>query len=207
MKVFGVGLSRTGTNSLHAAAVLMGLSAYHNPLPLVSRWFSGDFSPATTEPFDMLSDQPMGLYFKQLDASHPGARFILTIRELEVWLDSIEAHYARSHPPSPGFRSRDLIRLATYGVTVFHRDTMRDAFERHLDDVLHHFRHRPSDLLVLDVTKSGDPWQALSNFLGLNRPEGPFPHVRQPHMGELNAVHPWELADKQAKMRRFLSSE
>jgi hypothetical protein len=92
MKVFCLGLSRTGTSSLHAAALILRIPAIHYPIELTPRWFNGDFSRAATEPYQLISDLPTPLFFEEFDVAHPGAKFILTYRNVDRWLDSVEKH-------------------------------------------------------------------------------------------------------------------
>jgi hypothetical protein len=206
MKIFGLGLSRTGTTSLHAACVLLGLSAIHYPTFAARRWLEGDFSPETTEGFQAVTDLPTPVYFRQFDAIHPGARFILTLREVETWLESMETHYARGRPHSAETALRDRIRMAAYGAIDFDRTRMRDACERHVEQVLAYFKTRPGDLLVLDLPTETDLWGRLCGFLGLSRPEEPFPHVRQFITGPLAVVADSELPQKAQAMRELLAA-
>ncbi|MDP9138748.1 MAG: hypothetical protein M3N38_11325 [Pseudomonadota bacterium] len=203
LKVFGIGLSRTGTTSLHAASVLMGLSAWHYPSQAAFRWFLGDFSAATTQPFAAITDLPTPLFFEELDKTHPRARFILTVRDVESWLDSFEAFLGRTRPSSPQTLRRDIIRIACYGTMAFHRERMAGVYLRHIDRVQTYFRHRASDLLVLDVKKEPRPWQKLGDFLSLPLPDLPFPHLRAPGIGPLRCVLPQELGQKRDAMIRL----
>jgi hypothetical protein len=49
-------------------------------------------------------------------------------------------------------------------------------FEAHNEDALEYFRHRPGDLLVINLA-AGDGWQKLCPFLGKEVPRIPFPHA------------------------------
>jgi len=87
MKIFGVGLSRTGTISLTAALRVLGYSAHHYPpRPLVA---------AATH--DALTDVPVIPHLRTLDCLYPDAKWILTVRDEEAWLASCAAWWA-SHP-------------------------------------------------------------------------------------------------------------
>jgi hypothetical protein len=199
-KTFCLGLSRTGTTSLHAAAVILGLSAVHFPLRLAQNWMAGDFSPAALGPFDFYSDLPVPTYFREFDRACPSARFILTVRDPEQWIDSAERYFASSPPNSPATLQRDLVRLVGYGMLRFHRQRFLDVYRRHTDDVLGYFKDRPADLLVLDLTKELDPWQPLARFLNRPLPERRFPRLASPAIGDLTRVTPAELQDKQRRM-------
>lgn len=171
-KVFGIGLSKTGTFSLDAALALLGLRTIHYPPAelMLSRRFQA------LAAYDAASDIPVSLFFRELDAFFPGSRFILTVRDLDSWLTSIEAHLARRD--SPNYTSATpagTIRARMYGSTRFDRDTYADAYHRHHAAVHSHFRGRPGDLLVMNICE-GEGWEPLCEFLDLPAPAELFPH-------------------------------
>src|SRR5690242_14275153 len=148
-KVFGLGLSRTGTTSLHAAAVILGFPAVHYPLGLASRWMGADFSPDAMGPFSAYTDLPVPVYFREFDRACPNSRFILTLRDPARWIDSVERYFG-SRPSSEQTLQRDILRLLCYGVSNFHRQRFLDVYHRHTDQVTDYFCDRPADLLVFD---------------------------------------------------------
>lgn len=207
-KIFGLGLSRTGTTSLHAALVLMGLSAVHYPLSyrnLARHWMDGDFSPAHTAPFRCYSDLPTPIFFRDLDRSHPGSKFVLTLRDEDAWADSIERQYARPLPPSPKNPIRHRMRELAYGSIGFDRTRYLDAYRRHHDNIRDHFAAEPDRLLVLDLSRDADAWQRLARFLGLSVPARSFPHLRVPDLGNLSWVTADELPQKSARMATLVA--
>jgi Sulfotransferase domain len=206
-KIFGVGLSRTGTTSLHAAAVLLGFSAIHYPLRLTPNWIAGNFSPATIGPFAFYTDLPVPVYFREFDRACPGSRFILTSREPSAWADSVENWFAKMPPSSPRTAQRDIVRLVCYGVHNFHRQRFLDVYRRHTDEVIGYFRDRPDDLLVLDLTTQASPWEPLCRFLGKPEPERVFPHLRTPAIGNLQFVLEEEIGEKKRRMVRLLEED
>ena len=176
-KVFGIGLSKTGTTSLYAALDSLGYrSGTYRHLKKLKpkRWFKGDFNKDYLARFDALTDLPIGTFFGDLDRRYPGSKFILTVREIESWLESVRKHFARRPDRRPGFR-RD-IRIATYGMTGFDPDRFRFVYEAHTRNVESYFRDRGADLLILDI-RAGEGWDKLCPFLGKSAPDEPFPHV------------------------------
>jgi hypothetical protein len=204
-RIFGLGLSRTGTTSLHAAGVILGLSAVHYPGPLATRWMAGNFSAETLGPFAFWTDLPVPVYFREFDRACPNSRFIMTVREPDAWVDSVERWFARTPPSSEKTLQRDLVRLICYGVCNFHRQRFLDVYQRHTDQVTEYFRDRPSDLLVLDLTKETDPWHRLCRFLNHPVPEAKFPHLTSPSIGDLRIVLPEEVADKRRRLSDLTS--
>ncbi|MCB1418177.1 MAG: hypothetical protein KDJ74_03905 [Notoacmeibacter sp.] len=177
-KIFGIGLSKTGTTSLYTALEMMGYRAgtfRHMRKLGLSGWMAGDFSKDHFIGLDAVTDLPVGTWFRELDARYPGSKFILTVRDSDAWLGSIERQFRSNPDPAPGF-IRD-VRLAQYGVTTFNEMRFRRILTEHEQAVRAHFAGRPDDLLVMDVF-SGDGWDKLSAFLGRPAPDAPFPSVK-----------------------------
>ncbi|MBL9030400.1 MAG: hypothetical protein JNM80_01660 [Phycisphaerae bacterium] len=174
-KVFVVGLSKTGTHSLHNALLRLGLRSIHYPDP--APFLRGEFS--SLAPFDAAGDIPVSLFFKELDAAYPASRFILTTRPLDPWLESIRAHLARrDHPRYTTSTPAAEVRRRIYGSPRFDPDGYARAYHLHLLRVHDHFRDRPRDLLELNIC-GGEGWDSLCPFLGLPVPAEPFPHTNR----------------------------
>jgi Sulfotransferase domain/UDP-glucoronosyl and UDP-glucosyl transferase len=86
-KVFGIGLSRTGTSSLTQALNILGYKAIHFPHDNVTRaelyrFFasgSGRLSLSLLQEADAITDTPACCVYKALDQGYPGSKFILTV--------------------------------------------------------------------------------------------------------------------------------
>jgi Sulfotransferase domain len=161
MKIFGIGLSRTGTTSLTVALSQLGLYAHHFPR-----------TRALIDEVDAATDTPVAAWYQELDTAYPGSKFILTLRDVRDWLDSCEALWRTSSSFFDGFTSEIHRRL--YGRDDFERVAFRAAYVRHLDDVLCHFAGRRRDLLLIDIC-AGEGWERICPFLGLDQPSIPFP--------------------------------
>lgn len=102
-KVFGIGLSRTGTQSLSAALNELGVTSVHFPKDDTTfrQLRSGDFDLDVLERATALCDTPVVPYYPQFDDAFPGSKFILTLRDdREAWLASVERLW-RSRPHIP----------------------------------------------------------------------------------------------------------
>ena len=203
-KIFGLGLSRTGTTSLHIALVLLGIPSIHYPIDAARHWLWGRFDMDRLTDFDACGDLPTPIYFRQLDNMYPGAKFILTTRNVDTWLDSVERHFTEAPPPSQHTLLRDFIRIATYGVCQFHRGRFRDVYLRHSDAVRRYFVDRPQDLVELDFA-AGHGWPELCAFIERPIPTIAFPNQRSHHISPLDVVRRGELAPKQALLRKMLA--
>jgi hypothetical protein len=97
-----------------------------------------------------------------------------------------------------------MIRLAVYGTADFHQERFRRIFNEHNDAVQAYFRHRPEQLLVMDIT-SGDGWDKLVPFLGEGAtPTRPFPRLRSPYLGALASVSRTEIKEKRGLLEQML---
>jgi hypothetical protein len=177
-KIFGIGLSKTGTTSLFAALDMLGFRTitYRHLLRLgLEDWRSGLFSADYLEGVEAATDLPIGTYFRELDALYPGSKFILTERPLEPWLASMERQFTTSPEPTEPYR-RD-VRFATYGVARFNRARFARVHAEHAQAVRAHFAGRPDDLLIQNYF-DGDGWEGLCAFLRRPIPDAAFPNVQ-----------------------------
>ncbi len=109
-KVFGIGLSRTGTTSLTQALHLLGYKAIHFPHDSVTRaqvyhFFDSELqclSLALLQEADAITDTPVCCLYKALDQAYPGSKFILTVREKHSWLRSCRSLWLEELEPSCG---------------------------------------------------------------------------------------------------------
>jgi len=185
-KVFGIGLSRTGTKSLATAL---------NQLGIKTRWFphdrqthrqllAGDFQLKVLESYDAMTDTPAAAFFPQFDMLYPNSKFILTSREKTSWLRSCRRHWGRTKQRratvfSPQWRKfATYINCVVYGCARFEENRFGYAYDTHRVNVQRYFQDRAGQLLVLDFER-GDGWDRLCPFLGVDIPESPFPYVNR----------------------------
>ncbi|MGH8929328.1 MAG: sulfotransferase family protein [Egibacteraceae bacterium] len=175
-KVFGIGLSKTGTKSLSKALSQLGLRTIHFPLVRNNVLRAAYDLPVLRE-YDAATDLPVAALFPHLDVRYPGSKFILTVREKEPWLRSCERYYASADAiwEREGALDRALFwRLLVFGCHRFNRERFAYVYDRHVREAFHHFQRRRRDLLVMDVC-GGDGWEALCPFLECEEPNRPFP--------------------------------
>ncbi len=182
-KIFGLGLSKTGTTSVAAALRILGYRAAHfmehwQNREGIARWQLGDFETDILKEYDAAMDLPVPLYFSQLDKRYPDSKFILTVRQPDDWVKSLGKQWVRNPLQNNMFGLfRATLRLAAYG---FHNyspicdSRLLRVYETHQQNVLDYFKDRPEDLLVMDVI-NGDGWEKLCDFLGKPVPDTEFP--------------------------------
>jgi fructose-1,6-bisphosphatase/inositol monophosphatase family enzyme len=174
MKIFGIGLSKTGTSSLAQALEMLGYRT--RDYPGLSQYVPGDlatFKPGMLDGHDALTDTPVPSFYRELDDRYPGAKFVLTVRDMDGWLKSCKKQFTEKHAANLTPAHHQLF-VDLYGTPVFEEERFRQGYERFTSGVLEYFRDRPSDLLVLNVS-NGEGWEKLCPFLGRTRPEVPFP--------------------------------
>lgn len=174
MKIFGIGLSKTGTTSLATALEILGYRT--RDYPGLTSYAPGDLASIDTEVLEAneaLTDTPIPSFYRELDRQYPRSKFILTIRDMPGWLLSCKKQFT----PKLAEKQNDAhnrLFMDLYGTTVFDEELFRRGYERFVGGVLEHFRSRPHDLLVLNVA-AGDGWDQLCPFLGRPTPPMPFP--------------------------------
>lgn len=184
-KVFGLGLSRTGTHSLTAALARLGFDVVHYPTDptTIRELMSGHFDLTLLRRHAGITDITTVPFFQALDVQYPGSKFILTVRDKPAWIESITSFLERRSPAAEPARYRDrpelqyfrrFLRERAYGVDHPDRDQVARAFDRHRDAVMGYFTGRPRDLLVLDVA-AGEGFEKLCPFLGVPVLDEPFP--------------------------------
>jgi hypothetical protein len=179
IKIFGIGLSRTGTVSLTDALTRLGIAAKHFPEDKLTQdeLRRGYYRLSVLDKVQALTDIPVAPFYAQFDQIYPTSKFILTTRRTEPWLISMEDHFRFwvEHNRDP---FTDFILACTYGVIHFSPDRMRYVKELHEANVQSYFAGRPGKLLVLDAS-AGDGWEKLCGFLNCPVPDEPYPHANR----------------------------
>lgn len=183
-RVFGIGLSKTGTTSLTRALEILGYRTNHFPYSAL-RYESGRLrlDLDRLRQWDAATDSPVALFYRRLEESFPKARFILTQRDIDTWIDSCSYNHVwpGDYVSNKGIRLVPHIRKIlclhrnVYGAERFHPETFRVAYENHRDAVIQHFQRKGRDLLVIDIC-AGEGWDRLCDFLGTPVPDVAFPH-------------------------------
>jgi hypothetical protein len=189
LKVIGAGLGRTGTLSLKLALEHIGFGrCYHmsemlaqmrTHLPLwleaargYPNWgaiFAGYLSTC---------DYPACTYWRELAATYPEAKIVLTTRDPDSWFDSVSATiFSRDHR---GHFEGNPLMAEFFERTVFNevgpllgdRAAMTAYFDRWNQAVIDEVP--PGRLLVYQAR---DGWEPLCAFLGVPVPAESYPRV------------------------------
>lgn len=160
VQVLGVGLERTGSESLNAALTTMGFKAAHGFETVTQHWdkfvmwrcenWTTKAQWLHEKGFTALTDNPYRAYFEEIMAEYPGVKMILTV-----------------HPGGPEGWANSTERL--FGV--------RESPSIYTDWNQHVINTVPKDqLLVHDATQGYKP---IADFLGLPVPAGEYPYISQ----------------------------
>ena len=207
MRVIGAGFGRTGTTSLKAALEELGFEPSYSLTEIfanpehVEVWeaarrgekvdwegFLGNYEVAV--------DWPACSFYEELMEAFPEAPVILTVRAPEPWYESLRSTIYQlrrlTTGPLPMKLAFELAGMFAPGVTGTARladhlvwdDTFAgrfedrayamEVFERQNEAVRR--RVPPERLLVFDVREG---WEPLCNFLGVEVPDRPFPHLNE----------------------------
>ena len=163
MKVFGIGLTRTGTTSLTEALNFLGYSAIHCPM-----------SYEEIDSFDASTDTAVAARFEFLDLLYPESKFILTTRDIDSWIESAASLHRSSTDPVWQLETRFIL----WKSFIFDKDKFIEGYHRHYLKVLEYFKNRQDDLLILDL-KEDDKFNKLCKFLKKKTPDLHYPHLNK----------------------------
>jgi hypothetical protein len=176
-KILGIGLSKTGTNSLTKALIILGYNAVHYVLH-PELWL---------KKCDAATDITVSYKYKELDKIFPKSKFILTIRDINSWLESCYYHFNwvdSLQLPKNVLNRIYTIRRKMYGIDKFDPRIFKEVYIKHYKDVTDYFKFRQEDLLILNIC-AGEGWEKLCPFLNKELPVVPFPHEnRRKKVGE-----------------------
>ena len=207
MKVIGAGLGRTGTASLKAALEELGFGPCYHMVEVFANPGHADFWRAAWrgEPadwdgvlggYEATVDWPACSFYEELMERHPDAKVLLSVRDPERWYESTRQtiyELGRLSTGSPfsrlGFAlvsrlafgrfktgqapmTEEIVWQGTFGGNFEDKDHAIGVFNRHNGEVQ---RRVPKERLLVYEVKQG--WGPLCEFLGVEVPEKPFPHL------------------------------
>lgn len=183
MKIFCIGLHKTGTVSLEAALQQLGFQTRHGwvkhsdmieaamhcglkPLEFLHEEIGFNDPEADYAYLDLYAVRD---HFVWMDRHYPGSKFILTVREENQWVESVKRQI-KKRPDSPFFHHY-----------YFQNELQWRNFKRmHERTVMEYFVDRPEDLLVMNIP-AGDGFPILCDFLNKDMSGLPneFPHFNK----------------------------
>lgn len=211
IKVIGAGLPRTGTLSQKAALERLGFGpcfhmgeVFKDP-KRARAWHRAGLAKRRGEPvewgrllegYGATTDWPGSHFWKELAREYPDAKVLLSVRDPEKWYESVRStiypmrrSLSRVLPLLPTMRwlpkMLEVIWEDFFGPYFKDRGRAIEAFERHVREVREGV---PAERLLVYEVRQG--WGPLCEFLGVEVPDEPFPHVNSSadRRGMLRAV-------------------
>ena len=184
-RVFGIGMHKTSTTSLHHAFEILGFDSFHwgkGEASLIWQEIAFGDRSKTLEQWYALSDLPIPLLYKKLDVSYPGSKFILTVRDEQKWLKSVERLWDARYNPTRWvwdvYPFSNRVHKALYGRIDFDAPTFPARYRQHNQEVKEYFKDRPDNLLVMDMEARAG-WNELCEFLHVPIPSVDYPSSYQ----------------------------
>lgn len=158
--------------------------------------------------YDAFQDLPFsqGSIYAACDALFPGSKFILTIRDCDEWFSIIYNFHKlkfgfqdKSDLSEIFFKGKNfylgedyvyraqrrmVTKVSDGSATVdwsllYDKDHYISLYSKRNEEIVRYFSNRPSDLLVIDITKEVDTAK-LCEFLGIdNKLVAPMPHMNR----------------------------
>ena len=120
------------------------------------------------ERYEFLSDFKGEEFYVELDRQYQNSKFILTMRDLDSWLISMEKHVERNQQ-NPDYR---------YDFLEVEKEKWARERQEKIVEIQEYFRNRSKDFLVINIVK-GDGWEKLCSFVGKPIPNEIFPHANK----------------------------
>jgi len=191
LALIGAGFGRTGTTSLKQALELLGLGPCYHMRVAMSRpgharfWIRAKTDPAVDfrqffRGYRATVDWPACEFYREIMATFPDAKVLLTVRDPEAWYESTkETLFAVEHA-LPWWFPRSILRMQDVVIwqgrlhgQFLDRESTLAAFNSHIEEVR---RAVPPERLLEYRIEQG--WGPLCDFLGLPVPVGiPFPRI------------------------------
>ena len=207
MKVIGAGLGRTGTASLQSALEELGFGPCYHMYEVFANPGHADFwlaawrgEPADWDgvlgSYEATVDWPACSFYAELLERNPDAKVLLSVRDPERWYESTRQtiyKIGKISTGSPfsrlgfallsrlvfgrfktgqGTMAEEIIWQGTFDGRFEDKHHAIRVFDRHNEEVR---RRVPEEQLLVYEVKEG--WGPLCEFLGVEEPDKPFPHL------------------------------
>lgn len=187
IQVIGAGYGRTGTASLKLALEQLGFGpCYHmtevfehpETVPMWVEAAKGNPDWNTIfSGYAACVDFPACTHWRTLMDVYPDAKVILSMRDAGKWFDSVNETIMSPktvefsmNSPLAEMMERNIYDL--FDARIDEREHMIDCFNQHVQEVKSTV---PAERLLVFEAKMG--WQPLCDFLGVDVPGHPYPHV------------------------------
>lgn len=187
-KVFGIGLSRTGTTSLSRALSILGYNTGH--------WKRNGRILSWPEFYilDAATDISCSARFESLYYTFEGSKFIYTTRDIESWIDSMKRHTDSDTPKELWRRSsqsrfwsgknnwkwsNNIQRIQAWKSLYANHSSWEKAYVK-FDERVNSFFEEKEDDRKIEINITGqDGFNEICSFLDKAAPKKEFPHLNR----------------------------
>lgn len=200
-KVFVIGRNKTGTTSMRQVLDSFGFRVADQTSAelMMEEWAKRDFGNIIKycKTADAFQDVPFSLDFtyQAVDQAFPGSKFILTVRSSsQEWYESLIRFHTKILGKNRLPTADDLKAFSYRGIgwlwrqqqlvfgiserLLYDKGIYCKHYESHNQRVREYFRHRPEDLLELNLSDS-EAMLSLCAFLGVKSEPGALPHLNK----------------------------
>jgi|TARA_Y100000310_G_C20473360_1_gene711179 hypothetical protein len=177
-KVFFIGFAKTGTISLFAAmGSIFGFKCFHGggrdlhrtkDETIVEELKRRGYSEMLKDCDVYIDWEYLSNKFEVVYKHFPDAKYIFNTRNVDDWIESLKRHHS--------MLSQDSIEKS--GWYFVDEEERREYYDNHTKKVLDFFKDKQGQFLVLNIC-SGDGYEKLCPFLGLDIPEKSFPYLHK----------------------------
>jgi len=163
-KIFIIGLPRTATTSLSVAMLKLGFKTAHTA-----------YTIKAMQQAQVIADTPIFCDYQVLDQQHDHAKFIYLDRPHERWVPSIkqllQRMYHNLQRTDGGFNIHlkrcynDVFKPLTRE-NIDNDEFLIQCYNRHKQQAIEYFEHRPSDCLFIDVAQPSS-FKSLLDFVSI----------------------------------------
>lgn len=174
-KVFAIGFHKTGTKSLAAALAQLGYRVHgpqwvQDPHHCASIDHLISIASTVIDEYDAFQDNPWPVIWQYLVKQYPRARYILTVRDSDAWVDSACRYFGTQKTPM-----RALIYGADAASPLGFEERYKERYNAHNKAVREYFSGK-DNFLEMNVAHD-NAWANLCTFLNKPIIESPFPHA------------------------------
>lgn len=174
-KIFAIGFHKTGTKSLAAALAQLGYRVHgpewvQDPHHCASIESLISIASTVIDDYDAFQDNPWPVIWQYLVKQYPNARYILTVRDSDAWVDSACRYFGAQKTPM-----RALIYGADAASPIGFENRYKERYEAHNQAVREYFTGK-DNFLEMNVAHD-DAWANLCTFLNQPIIESAFPHA------------------------------
>ncbi|WP_203296688.1 sulfotransferase family protein [Luteirhabdus pelagi] len=176
-KVFIIGFHKTGTTTIGKALLMLGYTVCGSlkegyGYSKFSKEIKNDLmehAGPLLKRYDAFQDTPWYLLYEELYNLYPDAHFILTVRETDAWLKSVQKHFGKGRYPY-----HDVV----YGShnPIDSPKIYSNRIEDHNNSVRKFFSEK-GNFMMFSVKEDG--WNKLCEFLQCSKPIWKFPHANK----------------------------